>query len=225
MSSNTTRITDLPENITMQISPDTNPMRSNHLQEQNLSYTPMNIHPNPYGNSIQNEVMPLPQSQPKQPQQFQQSEYQPLSPEQQQLLQDMPPVRLPSRDIPMDQTAYQQDIEITPNYIPKPKLTNDYIKKYEEVNEEKVREHEKKRNRMDELEDIFTDIQIPILISILFFIFQMPVVNTMLYKNFTFLTMYNTDGNINFYGIFFKSMLFGIMFYFFRKITDFITNF
>ena len=87
-----------------------------------------------------------------------------------------------------------------------------------------LQKHEKNVKRTNELDDAFTDMQIPILISILFFVFQMPMVNTILYKNFVFLSIYNTDGNINFYGIFFKSILFGSIFYGLRKIINFLTN-
>lgn len=241
MSENITRIVDLPDNITMQMprdAPQFNGMTN--LQEQNLSYSPMNIHPNPYGNSIDPNVIPLPQNphmgqkqpnqQPPQYQQQQSPQYQQppsqnyMSQEEQNALNNMPHVRLPSRDIPMDQTAYQQDLEITPNFIPKPKLTSDYIKQYEDINEEKLKKHEQNVKRTNELDDVFTDMQLPILISILYFIFQMPMVNTMLYKNFAFLSIYNIDGNINFYGIFFKSILFGSIFYGLRKIMIFFTN-
>ena len=232
MSENITRISDLPDNITMQIPRDAPQFNGiTNLQEQNLSYSPMNIHPNPYGNSIDPNVMPLPQNphmsqnQQSQPQYKQQPQYQHQSQQPEQLdFNNIPHVRLPSRDIPMDQTAYQQDIEITPNFIPKPKLTSDYIKQYEEINEEKLQKHEKNVKRTNELDDMFTDMQIPILISILFFVFQMPSVNTILYKNFLFLSIYNADGNVNFYGIFFKSILFGSIFYGLRKVINFLTN-
>ena len=49
--SNTTRISDLPENVKM---------TTNEIV-QNTSYSPMNMHPNPYGNSNNPNVMPLPQ--------------------------------------------------------------------------------------------------------------------------------------------------------------------
>ena len=218
MSENITRISDLPDNITMQMPRDSPQFNGiTNLQEQNLSYAPMNIHPNPYGNSVDPNVIPLPQN-PQMTQSNKQQQHQ------QPDLHNMPHVRLPSRDIPMDQTAYQQDIEITPNFIPKPKLTGDYIKQYEEINEEKLQKHEQNVKRTNKLDDTFTDMQIPILISILFFVFQMPIVNTILYKNFTFLSIYNTDGNINFYGIFFKSILFGSIFYVLHKAINFLTN-
>ena len=35
---------------------------------------------------------------------------------------------LPSRDIPMDSTQVKNDVEVKPNYIPEPKIQEDYIK-------------------------------------------------------------------------------------------------
>ena len=41
----------------------------------------------------------------------------------------------------------------------------------------------------------------------------MPIVNSFFYKNLYFLSIYYTDGNINFNGILLKSLLFGLVFY------------
>ena len=53
---NTTRISDLPENVTMQINKPNNLIDS----EQSTNYIPINVHPNPYGISAQNPIMPNP---------------------------------------------------------------------------------------------------------------------------------------------------------------------
>ena len=50
MAENTTRISELPDNIKMTYNPD-EPV-------QNPTYKPMNIHPNPYGNSVEPDVIP-----------------------------------------------------------------------------------------------------------------------------------------------------------------------
>ena len=133
-------------------------------------------------------------------------------------------LRLPSRDIPMDTTQFQQDQEIQPNYIPRAKLTSDYIKKYEESSERALRDHESHKHRATMTDQFFTEFQTPALIMFLFFCFQMPILNTLLYKYFTFLSIYNSDGNVNFYGVFFKSILFGILYYTIAKTTDYLAN-
>jgi hypothetical protein len=192
----TTRIDDLPENITMRI--------PNEQPGQVPTYAPMNIHPNPYGNSLQPNVMPLPQPKVR----FQ---------------EEMPQMRLPSRDIPMDQTIYQQDEEIQPNYIPHSEMSTDYVKDYEEITEENIHSYENQKENMSMVDRILSDLQTPILVALLFFIFQMPMINTMFYRNFSFLSVYNTDGNINFYGIALKSIVFGSIFYGFQTTVHYLS--
>jgi hypothetical protein len=234
----TTRIVDLPENITLQMVPGNAQFQSGNNggnsgggynnsfdKPPTTNYAPMNVHPNPYGNSIQPNIMPLPQDT----QNYGQGQGHPqqkfLPPEQQAMLQNMPQVRLPSRDIPMDQTNYQNDEEIQPNYIPKPKLTRDYVKQYEDETDENIRKHEKEKKKANAIDKLLYDLQIPLLVSVLFFFFQMPMINTMFYKNFSFLSVYNADGNINFYGILLKSMLFGSIFFSLQKTVNFLTDF
>lgn len=241
----TTRISDLPENITMQMPAYGATMNTNggggggggNKQNMNFdsptNYTPINIHPNPYGISAQNPIMSPPQ-QPnvQQMQQMNQMEYsaqpptrQYLSEQQQMEIQNMQQIRLPSRDIPMDMTNYQNDEEIQANYIPKPKVTKDYLKDYEETSEKRIREHEEKKYRENKLDTILTDIQTPILIAFLFFFFQLPIINTFIFKRFSFMNLYNEDGNFNFSGLIFKSMFFGTVFYSIQKTMTFISEF
>ena len=105
----TTRISDLPENITMQMPAYGATMNTNggggggggNKQNMNFdsptNYTPINIHPNPYGISAQNPIMSPPQ-QPnvQQMQQMNHMEYsqpptrQYLSEQQQMEIQNMP---------------------------------------------------------------------------------------------------------------------------------------
>jgi len=194
----TTRIDDLPENITMRVP-------NEQSGGQVPTYAPMNVHPNPYGNSLQPNVMPPPQAKVR----FQ---------------EETPQMRLPSRDIPMDQAQYQQDEEVQPNYIPRAKLTSDYVKDYESITHENIRKHEYRKDKTSMVDRILSDLQTPILVSLMFFIFQMPMMNTMFYRNFSFLSVYNTDGNINFYGIALKSVLFGSIFYSLQNTVNYLTD-
>ena len=196
MSEHTTRIADLPENITMQMPPDGS-------RQTAPTYAPINVHPNPYGNTVQPAVMSLPEQT------------------------DMPyapPVRLPSRDIPMDSGAYQRDEEVQPNYIPRVKMSNDYVKEYENLTESNIRKHEASKRSNSKIDNLITTLQVPVTIALLFFFFQMPMVNTMFFKNFAFLSVYNSDGNINFYGIAIKSALFGAAFYFIQNSIDYLSD-
>jgi len=194
MSEHTTRISDLPENITIHMPPDG--------RQTAPAYAPMNIHPNPYGNSVQPAIMPLP--------------------EHQDMSHHAPPVRLPSRDIPMDSGAYQHDEEVQPNYIPKVKMSGDYVKEYESLTDSNIRRHEASRRSNSKIDNLITTLQVPITIALLFFFFHMPMVNTMFFKNFAFLAVYNSDGNINFYGIAIKSILFGALFYMIQNSIEYL---
>ena len=200
---NTTRISDLPDNITMQ------------LEGAPTNYIPMNIHSNPYGISAQNPIMPIPQ-QPTND--FNNKQIQTE-------LQNMPHVRLPSRDIPVDTIHYSNDEEVQPNYIPKTKLTKDYIREHEEVSKKNLTEYERKKHRENKLDEIWSELQIPIFIAILFFFFQLPVINILIFKKFSFLSIYNDDGNFNFYGLILKSIMFGLLYYSTQKVTTFIVEF
>ena len=182
MSENTTRIVDLPDSNNYQTDSGYMNQPHNHNQNNiqisnsdydqgNTTYVPMNIHPNPYGNSIQPDMMPPPEFHASQ----MKNDF--IAPEQQTVLQNMPQMRLPSRDIPMNQVAYQQDEEVQPNYIPKPKLTSDYVKEYEDATEKAMRKQEKKKYQDEKIDQTLTEFQIPVLIAFLFFIFQLPIIN------------------------------------------------
>jgi hypothetical protein len=91
--------------------------------------------------------------------------------------------------------------------------------------DENIRKYEKEKKKANAIDQMLYDLQIPLLVSVLFFFFQMPMINTMFYKNFSFLSVYNADGNINFYGILLKSILFGSIFYSLQKTVNFLTDF
>ena len=208
MEATTTRIADLPENITMQM---------NGQGFNTNSYAPMNIHPNPYGNGPATQTAPM--SHPQASAQRVNPNNQPVMVQQNQFLPQPQPEmpqqehRLPSRDIPIETTHYSQDAETTPNYIPPVKLTSDYIREYENTSEKRLKEHEQEKYRENKAKDLFSEFQTPILIILLYFFFQLPAVNTFLYKNLSFLSTYNSDGNANIYGMLMKSVLFGSVFF------------
>lgn len=234
MSENITRISDLPENITMQMPPYgvTNinipsEKKMNDNGGQN-SYIAMNVHPNPYGNG-QPSIMPPPISQPPRndmymggglPNNMPNS----ISMEQQMMLQNMAQQRLPSRDIPIDTTDYLHDEQIQANYIEKVKLSSDFVKEYEDINDKKIEKHEQKKYREKMIDKLIVEFQTPLIIGLLFLIFHMPFMNTFLFKKFSIFSLYNADGNINFYGIIMKSVLFSILYYIIIKGSIFLSE-
>jgi hypothetical protein len=225
----TTRISDLPENITMQMGGPV--QQQQYIQqpintrqpldmssmENSLTYTQMNVHPNPYGNPAQQQ-----QPQQQMPMSAGQNGY--LPQQQQQMQQDAPQYRLPSRDIPRNTDGYMQDIEITPNYIPAPKLTSDYIRDFQDDEEKSIKTHKEKRHRERLMDTLLTEIQVPIFIGILFFVFQMPLIDALIFKKFSFMRIYNEDGNFNFYGLFIKSIMFGFSYTVLTRVLEFISS-
>ena len=197
------------------------PQQTQHVADDDqLNYKPINVHPNPYGTpQVTPEGLPLPESSPQRNQN-------PLQQQQQHIysVENMPQQSLPSRDIPMNTLEYQQDHQIKPNHIPSVKLTSDYIRNYEKENEEELKLHKQRKYRQETAHETISNIQIPILVAVLYFLFSMPIVSTFLRKHLTFLKIYNEDGNFNLTGLIFKSVAFGSMFYFMNSISNKISD-
>jgi len=207
---NTTRIADLPEN-TINIS-----------EGPNNTYMPMNVHPNPYGNSNTPSILPHPSTtQPPQTVPQMQPQMAPQVPAQ---IASQPQFKLPTRDIPIDTGSYMQDEEIQANYIPKHNVSSDYVRDYEKINNEKIEKYEKDRRRKSHWEMIFDEIQTPILVAVLFFFFQIPFVNTMIFRNFEFLGLFSADGNMNTNGYIFKSVAFAVSYYIMLATVNYIAE-
>jgi hypothetical protein len=240
MSHSTTRISDLQEsnsasfnmpsstqhiakefygNVAMQSE------QSGNGNSEISNYKPLNIHPNPYGhNEVIPQNMPLPEPSPQRGQQSSVPAHTANAGQVNYTLENMPPQRLPSRDIPMNQHDYQQDEQIQANHVPKVKLTSDYIREYEAASEQARKEHREQKYRQESAHSLISDLQLPILVAVLYFIFQMPVVNTLLRKYCSFLSIYHEDGNFNFMGLIFKSLLFGSIFYSFHFVSTKISS-
>ena len=127
-----------------------------------------------------------------------------------------------NRGIPQDMESYQNDEYMIPNHIPTAKLTNDYLREYETKLEKMSDDHQKQKHRQDLVISTYDEFQTPILIGVLFFLFQLPIINTMIFKHLGFLKIYNEDGNMNLYGLMFKSFIFGMVYFGFIRITTFI---
>jgi hypothetical protein len=126
--------------------------------------------------------------------------------------------QLPSRDIPMTTTGLSNDPQIQPNYIPPPSQnSDDYIKSYEDTNE-MVNTYNANSNRQNSLDDMYNEIQTPLLLAVLYFLFQLPFFRKFLYSYLP--SLFSNDGNLNINGFIFTSVLFGLIFYAFNKVTN-----
>jgi hypothetical protein len=221
---NITRISDLPDPTSSNaFNPNMmsmQPNNSSHLTGPATGYVPINVHPNPYGISTQNPIMPPPQQQQPAQQQLVQQQQQYISEEQLMQMQQ----RLPSRDIPRDTTGYIQDEQVNPDYLPNSKKEHDYVRRHEDMTEKNLREYEEKNKKERKLDMLLTEFQTPLFVMILFFFFQLPIVNSMLFKRFSFLSIYNDDGNFNVTGLILKSLLFGSSYYISQKVTTFLSE-
>jgi len=110
---------------------------------------------------------------------------------------------LPSRDIPMSEASVAVDETVKPNYVP-PSDNADYINHYIS-NESILRDHEKSESATKTVEDLYDELQTPVLAAMLYFISQMPA--TKKYETKFIPGLFNTDGNMNLYGIIFNSVV------------------
>ena len=78
---------------------------------------------------------------------------------------------LPSRDIPQNTQALTHDPSIKPNYVPEPNpQQSDYIK--DDDNTYNYRDEDVNNS----LDSIYDEIQAPLLLSVLYFIFQLTII-------------------------------------------------
>jgi hypothetical protein len=116
---------------------------------------------------------------------------------------------LPSRDIPQSTQALTQDAFVKPNYVPPPSNT-DYINDNLEPSEY-INSYQQEAQIKNSLDSVYDEIQTPLLISILYFLFQLPIMKKTLFKYIPYLC--HSDGNYNLNGLVFSSAAFGFLFY------------
>lgn len=210
MEISSTRISDLPVKPAYNPPPTQNNMSPSFAQEHGLEINPLmqnvqipqsqgymqiNAHPNPYGGQPP-LVNPVPPPHPTS------RNFESVTPS----IQKSPEYSIPSRDIPMDTTQYTQDRMIRPEHIPDEKIY-DYLEEYEPPLENEPNE------KVNGLGDLVANLQIPIIVAILFFIFQSNTINVLLNKYAGGMMLFGEDGNINMYGIALKSVMFGFVFF------------
>ena len=121
--------------------------------------------------------------------------------------------QLPSRDIPTSTNHISQDQQITPAYIP-PTENTDYIQQHED-NEDIINDYNKQVQNSNALDTMYDELQTPLLLAVLFFLFQLPF-----FKKYMFMYLpmfFLNDGNYNIYGFVFMSIMFAFVFYLLQK--------
>ena len=128
---------------------------------------------------------------------------------------------LPSSHIPMTTNHVVQDQQVKPNFIPEAN-NEDYIKAHDDY-ESVVMENRGRQNTTDKLDDLYNEIQMPILVMLLFFVFQLPAVQSKI--KLLFPNLFLKDGHPTFLGYLFKTSLFGLGFYGIHKLTHYLSEF
>ena len=128
------------------------------------------------------------------------------------------PLQLPSRDIPQNTASINNDVNIQPNYIPP--NNNDYIANHVTPNEIIQQNREKEMNN-DKTEEFYETIQMPLLVGLLFFIFQLPFIRKNLFIYLP--SLFNKDGNPNLSGYLFNSAIFALLYFSFTYILKYIS--
>lgn len=208
MEITTTKIANLPSSSSSQPSytglsqqPTTIKIeKEKRLGEVDTIYQNLNVHPNPYipeGGYAMDFEAPV-----------QQQQQYPLA----------------SRDIPMNTNQYSHDEQIKANYIPPlPPTIDDYINDTQYITNNRIKKHQQKQKRKRDLMDIISDSQFVIYLSLLFLLFNLPIVNRLLFNVISrFGWFYYADGNLNFYGLVLKSIIFGLTYLVIQKGVDYI---
>ena len=119
--------------------------------------------------------------------------------------------RLPSRDIPMSTEPFVQDQYVQPNYVPQaPPTQQNYIEEYNAHQQAHVR-HQQREHREDVFHSAYEQFQVPLLLAILYFLFQMPIFKQKLVHFLPMLV--HASGQFNLYGLLATSLLFGVAYY------------
>lgn len=119
---------------------------------------------------------------------------------------------LPSRDIPTN-TVHFADDQVKPNYVPQQEQS-DYIHNTD-TEQDILSRRMKNQNSRDSLEILYDEFQIPIIIGLLYFIFQLPIVKSKVLAILP--SLFNKDGNPNLTGYIINSVFFGLAYYIISK--------
>lgn len=132
---------------------------------------------------------------------------------------------LPNRDIPMDTSPYTHDVQQRPTYIPQePKRIRDdeylYYQQQQQQHYNNMNNMNNNNNKYNEnsiVNVLLNDFKLPVILMILFFIFQLPVFKQNC--QFYFPQFYDTHLNVTLAGMIILSILFGLIYMFIQKLT------
>ena len=125
---------------------------------------------------------------------------------------------LPSRDIPQQQMHITQDAVTQANYVPQG--PDDYILKHQ-TQEDIIKQCAEKTQQGENIDNMYDELQTPILVGALYFVFQLPVVKKLMMKLLP--TIFLKDGNLNLSGYITYSVLFSGVYYASTRTVNFLS--
>lgn len=129
-------------------------------------------------------------------------------------------LRLPSRDIPQDTIEHTNDQQIQPNFVPPTNISSDYITEHQ-TTEEILRLNARKENDNQTLDKIYSEISLPLMIAVFYFLYQLPIVRKTLLN--TFPRCYTKSGDMNMTGFLLNSAIFGLAVYGTHKLVKYLS--
>jgi len=127
---------------------------------------------------------------------------------------------LPSRDIPMMTDQIMHDNTARPNFVPSPPVEKANYIQDEETMETLI--NQKKNQHKNNMDNFYDEIQTPLLIMIMYFIFQLPTFKHSMVKNFPLFFFKNKE--YNFKGMVFNTFLFGGFYYLIMKSIKYLSE-
>ena len=126
---------------------------------------------------------------------------------------------LPSRDIPLQTEQLTRDEQVMPNYVPQPQPHAQFV----EDDDDDIKQYYAKQHRNSSLDELYDELQAPLLLAFLYFLFQLPFFKKLVYQYLPFLC--GTDGNYNFNGLVFTCAFFGFVYYSLHKMVKHFSKF
>jgi hypothetical protein len=128
--------------------------------------------------------------------------------------------QLPDRNISQDTTSITNDEKIQQEYVP-PVNNEKYIEN--SISPDEVLNYNQNiESQNNNFEKYYQEFQLPILIAVLYFLFQLPIIQKYLYKIIP--NLFKSDGNPNFFGYLINSIVFGTSFYFLLKGLNYFSS-
>jgi hypothetical protein len=173
------------------------------------SYRQMNPHQNPYMQGQNHEALPPPAFKGRNA-----LPPQPLPPSydfDQGPLGNSPQFPLPPKDIPIDMSGFR-DESATPNYVPRSSGMDNFVAEQED-RLRAMKQSEAAKRAMNQKFDWVAELQMPIIVALLYFVFQSEFITTIMSRYLSFANLFNETGSLNIRGIAIKSIAFAASYY------------